>query len=268
MQLKPLDLQMFEAYKKAMRAATSQIGTGMPFCIYSDVQMPDASKKMHTLKPFLVVGAPASTIGPMLKDLHGGKTLACHGVCSLVQGKISLVAKSGTVNYVPFKSQSTTFKEMLGKEILIPAPGGGAEPGTAGPKAVQQHVKLTEAAVHWTTTRTVVDSKVNQLKQAVRAHYTKRPQLLKQIDASMLKIDAALGKLDRRLSDSLKASAAANPTAREAELRKTKAILAEYKRTVQSDPLIAHIDKNPFGVTTNLRQTLMDSLTKAEQSMA
>jgi hypothetical protein len=110
-----------------MRTAAGQIGSNTPFCIYSDVQMPGASKT-HTLKPFLVVGAPASTIAPMLKDLRGSKTFTCHGLCSVEGGKISLVAKSGTVNYGLFKSQATIFKDLLGKEILIPAPGGAAAP--------------------------------------------------------------------------------------------------------------------------------------------
>ena len=126
MPLKAQDLQTFEAYKKAIRAAASQIKDNTPFCLYSDVEIPDASKKAHTLRPFLVVGSPANAITPMLKDLHGGKKLSCSGFCSMESGKISLEAKSGSVNYGLFKSQATIFKDLLGKEILIPAPGGDA----------------------------------------------------------------------------------------------------------------------------------------------
>ena len=126
MPLKAQDLQTFEAYKKAIRAAASQIKDNTPFCLYSDVEIPDASKKAHTLRPFLVVGSPANAITPMLKDLHGGKKLSCSGFCSMESGKISLEAKSGSVNYGLFKSQATVFKDLLGKEILIPAPGGDA----------------------------------------------------------------------------------------------------------------------------------------------
>ena len=84
----------------------------------------------------------------------------------------------------------------------------------------------------------------------------------------MLKIDAILDKLDHRLTDSLNAGAASSEAAREAELRKTRSILDEYKRIVQSEQLIDHVDRNPFGVKTNLKQTLLDSLKVAEQSMA
>jgi len=139
MPLKAQDLQTFEAYKKAIRAAASQIKDNTPFCLYSDVEIPDASKKAHTLRPFLVVGSPATAITPLLKDLHGGKKLSCSGFCSLESGKISLEAKSGAVNYGLFKSQATIFKDLLGKEILIPAPGGAA----AGPKAAAPSAAAT-----------------------------------------------------------------------------------------------------------------------------
>jgi len=278
MQLKPQELQTLEAFKKASRAAAGQIKENTPFCIFSDVHLPDSSKKLHVLKPFLVVGSPPQVILPMLKDLKGNKKLVASGLCSLQSGKLSFVAKSGKVDYGLFKSQATHFKELLGKEILIPPPGGAAvqNPPDAktpanqppDPKVTQRHVKMTEAALHWTGTRTTVDSRVNQLKQAVKAHYSKHPAALKEIDKIMVKIDTTLGKLDHRLTDSLKAVTTASPAAHEAELRKTLAILAEYKKVVQSDPLIDHIDKNPFGVNTNLKGTLMDSLNKAEHSMA
>jgi len=135
MPLKAQDLQTFEAYKKAIRASASQIKDNTPFCLYSDVEIPDASKKSHMLRPFLVVGSPATAITPMLKDLHGGRKLSCSGLCSLENGKIRLEAKSGAVNFGLFKSQATVFKDLLGKDILIPAAGGApaAKPADVKP---------------------------------------------------------------------------------------------------------------------------------------
>lgn len=276
MQLKPHELQTLEAFKKASRANAGQVKDNTPFCIFSDVQLPDASKKLHILKPFLVVGSQAQVILPMLKDLKGNKKLLASGHCSLQSGKLSFVAKTGKVDYGLLKTQATVFKDLLGKEILIPPPGGAA-PHDADekahnqppdPKIAQRHVKLKEAALHWTGTRTTVDSKINQLKQVVKAHYSKHPAALKEIDKIMVKIDTSLGKLDDRLIHSIKAVTAASPAAHETELRKTMAILAEYKKVVQSDPLIDHIDKNPFGVQTNLKAALLGSLNKAELAMA
>jgi hypothetical protein len=132
MKLKPEDLHTFEAYKKAIRAAAAQIKDNTPFCVYSEVQMPDAHQKLHVLKPFLVLGSPLNVITPLLKDLHGSKKPVCGGVCSLKDGKISLTAQKGKVEYAVFKSHATVFKELLGKDILIPAASGA--PGAQPPK--------------------------------------------------------------------------------------------------------------------------------------
>jgi hypothetical protein len=280
MQIKPADLETFEAYKKAMRAAAAQIKDNTPFCLYTDVQLPDSTKKVHTLKPFLVVGSVMNVITPMLKNLKGGRKIICSGHCSLEGGKISLEAKTGKLEHGHLKSQAMIFKDVLGKEILFPSANAAKDPHAAGAagaagaaatpqKPAPQPPKLTQAALHWDGVRTTVDNKIKELKQAVKAHYAKSdPDLLKEIDKNMAKLDKILDKLDHRLTDSLKAGAAVPEAARPAELRKTQAILNEYKRTVQSEPLIAHIDRNPFGVKTNLKQSIMDSLTQAEKSMA
>jgi len=271
--LKAHDLETFEAFKKASRAAASQIKDNTHFCLYSEVQLPDASGKVHVLKPFLVVGSPVNVVTPLLKDLKGTKKPLCSGVCSLEQNKISLVAHKGKLDHGILKSRAPIFKDLFGKEILIPAAGSqaahaGTDQKAADQKAAVQHTKLTQAALHWDGTKNIVDTRINELVRAVKAHYAKAsPELIKEIDRNMQKIDATLGKLDHRLTDSLKACAGASGPAREAELKKTKAIVEEFKRTVKSERMIAHIDQNPFGVKTNLQASLLDSLNKAEQSM-
>ena len=265
--LKAQDLETWEAFKKASRAAAMQIKDNTPFCVFSDVQLNDASDKPHVLKPFLVVG-PINVITPLLKDLKGTKKFLCSGVCSLEQNKISLVVHKGKLDHGLLKSRAPIFKDLFGKEIVISAGDDQDQPAATDPKAAVQHAKLTQAALHWDGTKNMVDTRINELVRAVKAHYAKAsPELVKEIDKSMQKIDATLGKFDRRLTDSLKASAGASGPAREAELKKTKAIVEEFKRAVKSERMIAHIDQNPFGVKTNLQASLLDSLNKAEQSM-
>ena len=43
---------------------------------------------------------------------------------------------------------------------------------------------------------------------------------------------------------------------RNAELQSAKASLADYIRYVNTEPLVGHIDANPFGVDTKLRHVL------------
>ena len=82
------------------------------------------------------------------------------------------------------------------------------------------------------------------------------------------KLDGILDKLDRRLADSLdKARAAKDAAARSAELRNSKSLLADYIKYVKAEPMIAHIDSNPFGVKTNLKQNLTTSLTQMAQAI-
>jgi hypothetical protein len=103
----------------------------------------------------------------------------------------------------------------------------------------------------------------------VRAQYAdQHPDLLREIDQNMTKLDGILDNLDQKLADSLaKAHGAANPDAKANELKNAKTILAGYIKYVKSEPLIAHIDANPFGVKTDLKKTLTESLTHMAQAI-
>jgi hypothetical protein len=54
---------------------------------------------------------------------------------------------------------------------------------------------------------------------------------------------------------------------RKTELNNSKTILADYIRYVKTEPLITEIDSNPFGVKTNLKKVLTDSLTHMAQAI-
>ena len=110
---------------------------------------------------------------------------------------------------------------------------------------------------------------IEALKKAVQGHYAhEHPDLLKEIDGNMEKLDSIVDKLDHRLADSLaKAHAAPDDAARKAELKNAKIILADYIKYVKTEPLIAHIDSNPFGVNTNLKKVLTESLTHMAQAI-
>ena len=326
MKLTQPDLKTFESYKKAMRMSASQIKDDTKFCIYNEVQLPDAHGKMHILKPFLVVGNGQMTFKPLLPLLKGARRFLCEGTCSLEEGKVTLHG-----NKVPFgqlKRQATLFKELLGKPIGVPDgtkdedeedeeetqgtpapqlksplgniaaaaakpavppppppkpavpppppkpavqaanPAAPAAPPT--PSGAESHpVRLAKASTAWHGTRSIVDGKCTELKQAIRSHYGKsHPQVIKEIEKNMHKIDAIVDRLDHKLALSLKkASDAPTDGARQAELRVARGILNEYIRYVKAEPLIAHIDHNPFGVQCNLRQVLAASLTQMSQTI-
>ena len=330
--MQPQDVKTLESYKKAMRAAASHIKDNTKFCIYTDVQLPDAGGKMHTVRPFLVIGSGQSVVKPLLALLKGGKKLLCEGTCALQEGKIALNGRK--VPYGQLKAQATFFKDLLGgKQVAIPAGhkdeddegdreeilaaqahpapalkpappsattaspippaanlassmGGqpplpappnqappaktAASPAPQAPSAAEPHpVRLAKASDAWHGTRGVVDGKCKELKQAIRAHYgSTHPEVLREIENNMHKIDGIVGKLDHTLADSLKkASSAPTEAARMAELRVARTILNQYITYVKGEPLLGLMDSNPFGVKCNLRQVLAASLTHMSQSI-
>jgi len=128
---------------------------------------------------------------------------------------------------------------------------------------------LASAPEEWDGTRELLQRNINALKRAVQAQVADQgDELIDEIDGHLQKLDRILGKLDRRLADSLAtAGAARDPADRRQSLQESKAILTEYIRYVGSEPLIAHLDSNPFGVKTDLRATLSKSLTKLAQAI-
>jgi len=80
-------------------------------------------------------------------------------------------------------------------------------------------VRLANASTAWHGARSIVDGKCQELKQAIRAHYgNSHPDVLKAIEGNMHKIDAVVGKLDHRLTESLQKASKAADAARAAEV--------------------------------------------------
>ena len=158
----------------------------------------------------------------------------------------------------------STARALAGAAIAKPA----AAPKPMAPPKLGK-ATLAKADLVWHGTRAILDHNIGELRKAVIGHYgNEHPELLKEIDESMVKLDGVLDKLDTKLADSIaKASAAQDAESRKAELTNAKAILADYIKYVQSEPLIKHIDSNPFGVATNLGRVLSDSLVHMAQSL-
>lgn len=149
-------------------------------------------------------------------------------------------------------------------EEVAPAPptasAAGAKPA---PPAEAKLAALGAAPQVWTQTRTVMSKSVAQLSEAIRKEYSSQPpEVLADIEKGMAKMNQVTARFDHRLAEAMeKAHKAKDEAARKAELARAKAILTEHIKYVQSEPMIAHIDANPFGVQTNLKKVLTASLT-------
>jgi peptidoglycan hydrolase-like protein with peptidoglycan-binding domain len=129
---------------------------------------------------------------------------------------------------------------------------------------------LGRAPQVWHGTRHILDHNIGELKRAIRQEYSsEHPTLLAEIDQNVKRVDVILEKLDTRLAQALeRAGAMKNAAQRSAEIKTAKAILADYVAFVKSEPLIDHIDKNPFGVNAQVRKVITDSLTHMIKSIA
>jgi hypothetical protein len=159
-----------------------------------------------------------------------------------------------------------SIKFFTEKKLPIMVGNESAEENDSAPNLANQpnrvpaseHPALEKAPTVWHEARQSIAATITQLKEAIRKEYADAaPMLLAGVEQSVTALDVVLDKFDHRLADVLaRAHAAKDPTARAAELKAAKALLTEHIQYVKSEPLIEHIDANPFGVATNLKQKL------------
>jgi len=127
---------------------------------------------------------------------------------------------------------------------------------------------LAKAPLVWTGTRKILQARIDALKDVVQAQVADEgDDVIDEITVNLQKVDRILERLDQRLADSLARAADAYGGERSAAMKESKAILAEYIRYVGDEPLIDHLDKNPFGVKVDLKATLSQSLTQVAKAI-
>jgi len=139
-------------------------------------------------------------------------------------------------------------------------------PGVEVPAASPELAKAPNA---WEGTRDLLKGNIDALKEAVQAQIgDEGDDVIDEIEGHLQKLDRIFVRLDKRLGASLAyATEARDAAGRKAALQESKAILADYIRYVRSEPLIEHLDNNPFGVDTDLKATLLKSLTQMARAI-
>jgi len=203
-----------------------------------------------------------------LKALSGGSTRPPRtGTCFFENGKYVFTLEKPLPG--PFASILQKWINStvtgLGAKVMIGKESGDDE-GT--PAGNENRPALDDAADVWHETRDELSKGIDQLKSAIRKEFANEgPALLKEIENNIKKLDGVMDRLDKRLADSLKnAHGSKDNAARDAELKNAQKILNEYHTYVNSEPLIAHIDSNPFGVKVGMKDLLtskLDHMTKA-----
>jgi len=158
---------------------------------------------------------------------------------------------------------------------LPPLPAGSAgrsQPGAAVAGAAHsdaRQARLSKAAVAWREVHRLADQRIAELKAAIVAHYASgQPEVLAEVEKGAAQLDAILDNVDHSLADILDdAAGAVGEAAMKAELQNAKARVTQYIGYVKSEPLVAHMDRNPFGVKTGLKDLLATGLTEAARAI-
>jgi hypothetical protein len=141
-------------------------------------------------------------------------------------------------------------------------PEVGGEPVVDVTRPAAPRPALTTAPQVWSTTQRVVKSRIEQLKGVILETFAgEGADLVRELEKNVKKLDAIFERLDDDLATLLERTAAATDAKDRADgLKLAKTLLAEHVKFVKSEPMIAHIDGNPFGVKTDLQGTLTKSL--------
>jgi hypothetical protein len=226
----------------------------------------------------------AKRITPQHKEeitgmVEGSKRFLKVGTCAFQAGKYNFVMDepmSGLARRLQASIKNYTGKKLpivVGDESVLEEDAeetATKTANTAGAAAAKlPRPELAKAPQVWRGTRDILEKNLTALRQAIKTKYgSEDPGFREEIDKNIEKLDVIIEKLDDRLADSLaKAYASKDDLERNSELKNSKAILAQYINYVRSEPLIAHIDANPFGVKTNLKAVITGSLTHLAQAI-
>jgi hypothetical protein len=242
-----------------------------------------AAENIPAAEPKAAPGGPFNISAPVGR---GGKNKPEDVLA--VQNALNKKAKAGLKADGKCGPKTIAAIEAFQKGIGMPRPDGRIDPGRGTARALASSgpmppapeplkpiampklgkPELVKAPTVWHGMRKIVDNNLAQVKKAVRGHYAhEHPDLVKEIDSNLEKLDGITDKLDHRIADTLaKAHAAKDEAARKLELKNAKGILAEYIKFVKTEPLIAHVDANPW-VKVDLKKTLVDTMTHMAQTM-
>jgi hypothetical protein len=140
----------------------------------------------------------------------------------------------------------------------------------AQPQPQRTTTPYKDGAVVWSKTRQLMHANVAKFKAAVQQEYKDEPpELQSQINTALGKLDTMLNSFDDKLEQSLnKAHNAPDDTSRKTELANSKEIIKGYLKAMASDPLVGHLDDNPFGVDMNIKLVLTKSLTQLARTVS
>ena len=230
---------------------------------------------VNVAKPVDLFWLNRSLINPKQKEM----LTALSG--SKVFGKVGTVTRDGNTLVIDMpgagKGQAariqTAIQKAVGLRLKVTIGADVAEeaepPADAAMPAARPAPQLAQAPQLWNGTHALLAKRIGLLKDSVRKHYGPQgAQVLAAIDKQLAELDAVTDKLDRSLADALAAVAKAPQDKRREAAAAAARQAADYIAWVKKDPIVRHIDGNPFGVPTQIEQTVSKSLGEIAKSLA
>jgi hypothetical protein len=152
--------------------------------------------------------------------------------------------------------------------LAAPASGGGAGAQTAGAEQTAGQpdapykgiVAYRKSLVEFARAKTAVTAQVDALRKAIPTHLRGEQGLA---DA----IAHELNELNTEIGDAIDAAMKASENVASPLTDAIKMKLQKYLAEVQSNPLVKHVDANPFGVNVAVEKTLVAALSNVRAAM-
>lgn len=143
-----------------------------------------------------------------------------------------------------------------------PASGAAAAPPPAGKGGASgSDGRMAQAASAWRDAQKQAEGRIGLLKDAVLKQAGEQPDAVRRaIEQGLKKLDGVLAPLGAGLGEALAGGGAASRQA-------AKDAVAAVVERIRNEPLIAHIDANPYGVKTDVKGLLSGALAKAAQAV-
>jgi hypothetical protein len=202
-----------------------------------------------------------------LTEISGGsKRFLKPGTCWVENGKLVFDMEDAPAGIAAKLKKAFKFFTGLNIGVMV---GDQSDEDEAGESESAEHghreqpageispVALGKALQAWNKTRQDITTSLGELKKAVVKEFAgEPPATLSKMEKTMRKVDAVPEKLEE-LGDILDAALNEVDAARRQNiLRNAKSLLARQIQAAAADPIIAHIDSNPFGIKTDLMAKL------------
>ena len=140
-------------------------------------------------------------------------------------------------------------RSWVSRVLGVTLPGAEAPAWDAGVADVVPNglsFAFRKARLEWAFARTTARAGLERLQAGLRGALKDHPQFA-TMDQAIGTLSRALAGLDDRLDDTLDAALNTADPGKQAEHKKAAlAIIGEYQRVVDDDPLLVRMDDNPF----------------------